>query len=92
MLHKIPAFYIQRFVILLMSGLVITAGFFTFGNAEIFDRIFLAVLIALIIYFHDDKNLASVFAIIVIGRVFEELIWLTLSDTTLVKIIVLFKF
>ena len=88
MLSKLPIYYIQRFVILVMSVAVVLGGFFTFGDAELFDRIFLGLLIALIIYFRDDKNLASIFAIIAIGRVFEELIWLVLSDLNIVKALI----
>jgi hypothetical protein len=88
MLPKIPVFYIQRFITLLMSGLVVVAGVFTFGNADIFDRIFITVLILLIVYFYEDKNLASIFAIILFGRLFEEVFWLVLTDQVMFKILV----
>ncbi len=88
MLSKLPIYYIQRFVILLMSASVVAAGVFTFGNAELFDRIFLGVLIALIVYFHDDKNLASVFAVIALGRIFEEVLWLIPSIEYVSKILI----
>jgi hypothetical protein len=77
MLSKFPAYYIQRFVILLMSGLVIVAGIMTFGNnSEVFDRIFLVSLFGLIIYFYSDKNIVSIFVIIAVGRLYEEIIFI----------------
>jgi hypothetical protein len=87
MLSKFPSFYIQRFAILLMSGLVITAGVFTLGNAEVFDRIFIGVISILIVYFRNNKNIACIFLILLLGRVFEEIIWITYSSESLYKII-----
>lgn len=88
MLSRFPIFYIQRLVILLMSGLVIVAGVLTFGNAEIFAHIFLLTLVGLTIHFFNDKNLASIFIIIAAGRVYEEIVWVIMLETYAFKIIV----
>jgi hypothetical protein len=88
MISKFPTFYIQRFVVLLMSGLVITAGVFTFGNANLFDRISLLAALSIMAYFYSDKNLVTILLIVTTGRFFDEIMWLIHFDTYWYKIII----
>lgn len=63
----------------------IAAGIFTFGNALIFDRLFLGIIVFTAILCRRDVNVLSVTAIIFLQHLIEQLAWLYLPSTYLMK-------
>lgn len=77
--------YLPKIMTALFGGLFIAAGILTFGNAAIFDRLFIGILFFTALICRNSVNVLSVLAIILLQRALEELAWSFLTDTYLVK-------
>jgi len=80
--------YLPKLLTALFGGIFVAAGIFTFGNALVFDRLFLGVIIFTAILCRRDVNVLSVTAIIFLQHIVEELAWLYLPSGYLIKAIV----
>lgn len=69
------AHYLPKIITALFGGLFIFAGVYTFGNAELFDRIFIGVLIFAAIVCRKNINVLGVLIILVLQRGLDELAW-----------------
>jgi hypothetical protein len=77
--------YLPKFITALFGGLFIATGILTFGTSEIFDRLFIAVLIFTAFVCRSNINVVSVVVILIIQLVWEELAWLYQQDNYVVK-------
>jgi len=64
----------------LFAGLFIATGILTFGNALIFDRLFIAILIFTALVCTSNINVVGSIAILALERLLEELFWFLLHD------------
>jgi hypothetical protein len=78
--------YLPPIMTALFGGLFIAAGILTFGNAAIFDRLFIGILVFTAVTCRKNVNILSVVAIILLQRALEECAWSFLTDTYLIKI------
>ncbi|MFT2091320.1 hypothetical protein ACMUMK_10055 [Paraglaciecola sp. 2405UD69-4] len=62
-------------------------GILSFGNAYIFDRVFLAVLVFTALLCKDNINIVSVVVILFIQAIIGETLWLFWDDTLTFKFI-----
>ena len=69
--------FAQKVVSAALAGFFIAAGIITFGDASKFDRLYIAIIIAIAVYVRKDVNLLGVIFILAFERVVEELVWLT---------------
>ncbi|MCC2616693.1 hypothetical protein LJ739_10615 [Aestuariibacter halophilus] len=67
--------YTPKILTALFGGLFVFAGFYTFGNALLFDRIFIGVLIFTALICRKNVNVLGVVVILVIQRLLEEAGW-----------------
>jgi hypothetical protein len=81
----LSAFYLQRFVKTITAILVITIGLLTFNNAVAFDRFYIIVLVGIGLILRQDKNLLTALFIVIVGRLFEEAVWLLDDSKPMVK-------
>jgi hypothetical protein len=77
--------YLPKFLTALLGGLFVAASIFTFGNALVFDRLFLGVILFTAILCRQDVNVLSVIAIIFLQHIIEEFAWLYLPSSYLIK-------
>lgn len=77
--------YLPKFMTALFGGLFVAASIFTFGNALLFDRLFLGVILFTAILCRKDVNVLSVVAIIFLQHIIEEFAWLYLPSSYMVK-------
>ncbi len=84
------AHYLPKIITALFGGLFIFAGVYTFGNALIFDRIFIGVLIFTAIVCRKNVNVLGVLVILVIQRVLEEFGWVVIGSEYLYFVKVMF--
>jgi hypothetical protein len=77
--------YLPPFITALFGGLFIALGVLTFGNASLFDGLFIAVLLFAGIVCRKNINIVSLLVIIVIDRLLQELAWFGLSSNDLLK-------
>jgi hypothetical protein len=82
--------YLPQILAALFGGLFVAAGIFTFGNALLFDRLFLGVIIFTAILCRKDVNVLSVIAIIFLQHVIEEFAWLYLPSSYIFKGVIYF--
>ena len=81
-------FYLQKLLTTVMTAIIATLGVLTLGQADIFDRMLLAVLIGASIYFWKDKSLASILILLIFFRLFEEFYWFVHTDSAITTILV----
>lgn len=62
-----------------IASCCIALGIITFGNPDIFDRLFLGVLALSFIICYNNINLLGILAIIAVARMAEELAWLLIG-------------
>lgn len=84
------AHYLPKLITALFGGLFIFAGIYTFGNALLFDRIFIGVLIFTAIICRKNINVLGVMIILVTQRLLEEFGWLILESEYLYPIKLMF--
>lgn len=72
--------FAQKFVSAFLAGCFIAAGILTFGNALIFDRLYIVVLIAIALYVREDINILGVIAILTLHKILEESALMTIED------------
>lgn len=77
--------YLPKIITALFGGLFIAAGILTFGNALVFDRIFIGILLFTAFVCRKDINVIGIVIIILIQHILEELAWIYLSDNEFVK-------
>jgi hypothetical protein len=80
--------YLPKILTALFGGLFVAASIFTFGNALVFDRLFLGVLIFTAILCRRDVNVLSITAIIFLQHIVEEMAWLYLPSSYLIKALI----
>ena len=80
--------YLPKIFAALFGGLFVAAGVFTFGNALVFDRLFLGVIVFTAILCRQDVNVLSVIAIIFLQHIIEEFAWLYLPSSYIIKVLV----
>jgi hypothetical protein len=79
--------YLPNFITALFAGLFIAGGILTFGNADVFDRLYFGILIFTAVICRKNINVLSVLIILFAQLSMEELAWLYRSDSYVVKII-----
>jgi hypothetical protein len=72
--------YLPKFITALFGGLFIATGILTFGNAMVFDRLFIGVLIFTAIVCRKNINVVGIIAILAVERLLEELLWFSVID------------
>ncbi|MFT5674770.1 MAG: hypothetical protein ACI808_000694 [Paraglaciecola sp.] len=72
--------YLPKFITALFGGLFIATGILTFGNAMIFDRLFIGVLIFTAIVCRSNINVVGIIAILALERLLEEFLWFSVID------------
>jgi len=77
--------YLPKILAALFGGLFVALGIITFGNSELFDRIFFGVLIFTAILCRKNVNVVGVVIIIVIHQFLAETAWLIIQKEYLVK-------
>tara|TARA_R110000772_G_scaffold255930_1_gene372273 strand:- start:343 stop:1053 length:711 start_codon:yes stop_codon:yes gene_type:complete len=77
--------YLPKIITALFGGLFIAAGILTFGNALIFDRLFLGILLFTGFVCRKDINVIGIVVIILMQHILEEFAWIYLSNSELVK-------
>ncbi|KXI27612.1 hypothetical protein [Paraglaciecola hydrolytica] len=77
--------YLPPFITALFGGLFIAIGISTFGDADTFDRLFVGILIFTLIICRKNIDIVSLLAIIFIQRISQELAWVGLSDSDVLK-------
>ena len=82
------AHYLPKLITALFGGLFISLGFYTFGNALLFDRIFIGVLIFTGIVCRKNIDVLGVVCILILLRAIDEAGWFIFENTdeTVVKI------
>ncbi|MEP4099901.1 MAG: hypothetical protein ABJL97_06045, partial [Paraglaciecola sp.] len=80
--------YLPQIITALFGGLFAALGILSFGNAYIFDRVFLAVLVFTAISCRDNINVVSVVLILFIQAIIDETLWFVLKDTLTFKVMV----
>ncbi len=80
--------YLPKLITALFGGLFIAAGIITFGNALLFDRLFIGILFFTGFACRKDVNVIGIVLIILIQHILEELAWIYLSNNELVKIFI----
>ena len=65
----------------LMAGAAIATGVLTFGNGELFDRLFLLILVFLMFFkaVNQDINISGIIILFIVNMVCEEVVFLTLG-------------
>jgi len=72
--------YLPQIMTALFGGFFVAAGIFTFGNAFIFDRLYLAILIFTAFICRKNINVVGIIVILLFERIFEETLWFFLHD------------
>jgi hypothetical protein len=72
--------YFPKFITALFGGLFIATGILTFGNAMVFDYLFLCILIFTAIICRKDINVVGIVTILLITQFVSELLWLTFVE------------
>jgi hypothetical protein len=72
--------YLPKLITALFGGLFIAAGVLTFGNALIFDRLYIGILIFTAIICRKNINVVGIIVILLIERIIEELLWFSFVD------------
>lgn len=82
------AHYLPKLITALFGGLFISLGFYTFGNALLFDRIFIGVLIFTGIVCRKNIDVLGVVAILIGLRILDESGWYIFehADPTVAKV------
>jgi hypothetical protein len=78
--------YLPQILAALFGGLFVAAGIFTFGNALLFDRLFLGVIVFTAILCRKEINIVAALAIILLQHLFEEIAWLYLPNYDIANI------
>lgn len=76
----------EKLQTVVLAVVFLAAGFYTFGNALKFDRLYIGILLFACWLCRKDWNVLAVIAIIAIERVVEEAAWLSLSNVLAVKL------
>lgn len=79
--------YLPKLITALFGGLFIAAGVLTFGNALVFDRLYIGILIFTAIVCHKNINVVGIILILLLERVMEELAWTILFNSYLTKVL-----
>lgn len=77
--------FAQKVVSAVVAGCFIAAGILTFGDALIFDRLFIVVMAAIALYVRNDINVLGIIVILTTEQVIEETVWLTMQSFDYVK-------
>ena len=77
---------LEKFQTATLAVIFLAAGLYTFGNALVFDRLYIAILIFACWLCRKEWNLLTVIAIIALERIVEEIAWLNLNNEYLVKL------
>lgn len=77
--------YIRQLLTALFGGLFVACGIMTFGNAYIFDRLFIGILIFTAVICYRNINIVSVLLIILLQRCIEEMAWFGLENAITIK-------
>lgn len=81
--------YLQNFFRITLAIVLATLGFYTYGEALIFDRLFVIILFILLIIFKTSIDIIGVIVILLVQRIIEELIFPLIDiDNSLIKICV----
>lgn len=80
--------YLPKIMTALFGGLFIAAGILTFGNALLFDRLFIGILLFTGFVCRKDINVIGIVLIILIQHILEELAWLYLTNNEFVKVFI----
>jgi hypothetical protein len=80
--------YLPKLMTAFFGGLFVAAGIFTFGNALVFDRLFLGVIAFTAILCRQNVNVLSLTLIIFLQQIIEELAWLYLSSDYQIKVFI----
>jgi hypothetical protein len=67
--------YLPKLVTALFGGLFIFAGFYTFGEPLLFDRLFICILVFTAFVCRSNLNVLGVIVILVLQRLVEETAW-----------------
>lgn len=78
--------YIPQFMAALFGGLFIFVGILSFGKANFFDHLFIGIIIFTGIICRKNINVVSLLAIILLQIIVQELAWVVLTDSSLLKI------
>lgn len=77
--------YFPQLLMALFGGLFVAVGILTFGNAYIFDRLFIGILIFTAFICRKNINIISLLVIILLQRVIQEFAWLGLNNSIQLK-------
>ncbi|WP_166425793.1 hypothetical protein [Paraglaciecola sp. 20A4] len=72
--------YLPKIITALFGGLFIAAGILTFGNALVFDRIFIGILLFTGFICRKDINVLGIILILAVIRVLEEALWFIFAE------------
>ncbi|MGJ8682679.1 hypothetical protein [Paraglaciecola sp.] len=81
--------YFPKFITALFGGFFIALGIFSFGNAVIFDRVYIGVLIFTAIICRENINVIAVITILFIQALISEIAWMTLLDGLLIRFVLI---
>ncbi len=70
----------------ILAVVFLAAGLITFGNALVFDRLYIGILLFACWLCRSEWNLLSIIAIIALERVVEEMAWITLTNEYMIKL------
>lgn len=70
----------------ILAVIFLAAGLYTFGNALVFDRLFIGILVFAGWLCRKDLNLLSIIALITLIRIVEEVAWINLTNAYMVKL------
>ncbi|MGO4893988.1 hypothetical protein [Flavobacterium sp. W21_SRS_FM6] len=77
--------YLPQLLTALFGGIFVACGMLSFGNAYIFDRLFIGIIIFTAAVCYRNINIVSVLAIILLQRCIEEFAWFSLSNAFVIK-------
>lgn len=73
--------YLSKTIVTITGIVACVLGIATFGNALVFDRLFLSLcFVVAALSFFKDKNTFTIFCIIIIGILIEEFLWYFRQD------------
>lgn len=82
--------FAQKAVSAALAGFFIAAGIITFGDASKFDRLYIAILLAIAVYVRRDVNLLGIVSILTLERVIDELVWFSTLEYNGLKWLIYF--
>lgn len=79
--------YLPQIFTSLLGGFFVAFGIITFGDSNVFDRLFVVILIFTAIVCRHDINVVCIAIIILLQLSMEELLWLYFLDNNIFKIL-----